>query len=183
MHIPAKTLIYSGTSLYQIHTSYIGDQDVGQDIGLIITPNLLSGNLTSAIDFMRFYVGSMVDGKRNYIYGQGYNSHDYTGSGIMRFGEEYVNWYGTYHFFAEESGGTRTCSGDSGGPWVRKDATLDAITGIHSSSEHAPNSPCTGSGGRMRACRVNQKTNWISAVLVSNGMAGCVTSGSFTTCY
>lgn len=178
---PNYTTIASGVMRLIIHGPWAGDGDTQSDIGLIIFDASIPGVSTS--DYLRFYVGTMSDGRWNNIHGRGYNAYAGTGSGIMRRGREYVDWYGSYHYYATESGSIQTCDGDSGGPWVRDDATDDAVTGIHSGSEQSVSNTCTKGGGRIRACRASAKVSWINAELVANSAGGCTTSGNFSQCY
>ena len=178
---PNYTTVARGTMRLIIIGAYAGDGDVQSDIGLIISDTPFMG--TTPDDYLRFYVGTMSNGRWNYIHGQGYNAYNGSGLGVMRSGREYVSWYGTYHFYGIESGDIQICSGDSGGPWVRDDGTDDAITGITSTSEHSVSNRCTGRDGKFRACRTSHKVAWINAELVAIGLPGCTTSGEFSQCY
>lgn len=180
MSSPQSIQIASGQMQLIVHPSYAGSNDIQSDVGLIITSAPLPFS-----DYLKFYVGTMADGRRNRIYGAGYNAHAGTGAGVMRYGSEYVDWYGSHHFYATESGAMQTCRGDSGGPWVRNDESLNAITGIHSNSEKAltGHKNCAKSGGRMRAARMSTKVAWIGAQLQAYGAGSCSVSGSYAQCY
>ena len=100
---PSSYFLTTGDSArFIVNGAYAGDGDSQSDIGIIITDKPIS--TTTAYDYARFYMGTMSNGRNNYIYGAGVDGFAGTGYGIMRRGQEYVDWYGTYHFYATESG-------------------------------------------------------------------------------
>ncbi len=161
--------------------TYSSGTDAQSDIGIIIK-NTPWG--TNSDDYMKMWVGTMGNARHTIIYGSGYDSYAGNGDGVMRRGNEYVDWYGTYHIYATENGQMQACNGDSGGPWVRDGDPWIYVTGVHSNSSlNYPGQKCTGSGKRMRACRISAKLGWISSVLQSYNAGSCSTSGDYGQCF
>ncbi|HKO47716.1 MAG TPA: trypsin-like serine protease [Polyangiaceae bacterium] len=103
--------------------------------------------------------GLLVDPGDSFGYsfwGRGVSSNSGTGAGTMRTFNDAVDWMGSQHFFTD-AGDKRTCSGDSGGPYLFRNANTH-VMGIHSHSEHADGDACTGKNilftGKQRANRM-----------------------------
>jgi hypothetical protein len=103
--------------------------------------------------------GLLVDPGENFGYsfwGRGVSSNSGTGAGTMRTFNDSVDWMGSKHFFTD-AGDKRTCSGDSGGPYLWRNANTH-VMGIHSHSEHGDGDECTGKNilftGKQRANRM-----------------------------
>ncbi len=127
-------------------------------------------------DFQRIWLGSIRTVDKNTLYGAGANHTNGSGGGMLRSMGIDINGSRTYYFW--DIGRTRrTCTGDSGGPYLDWVNGTEVVLGIHVTSERDGGNACAENGGRQYGARLNSRRDWIA------GIAGCSTSGSFMTCF
>ncbi len=137
--------------------------DAATDLGIIITSTQWWG--TSEADYADIYMDTMGAYGRLQLYGYGDNADAGTGFGVLRTGTMEVEWYGSQHFILIPRG-ARSCSGDSGAPWMVYETATPGeahVVGIHANSDKR--GACADYERDARASRLSGKMAWIEEKL------------------
>lgn len=163
---PARTQVYFGTVRVNVHPSYAGDGDTGNDVAVVklLPPNEFT-NIPSSFR-TRIYTGlgsTIENGLR--LYGRGFSSDNRTGSNVLRLMFFEPDWWGPSHFL-KHAESARTCEGDSGGPTINwTPSNYRVVAGVHSNSVKWLDNACAMWNGKQRSARLQNKITWIEDML------------------
>jgi hypothetical protein len=145
----------------RIAPTFRGDLDTESDVGFIMSAT--PWEETTYYDYLKVYTGSMGNARYATIWGAGINAFAGTGSGVLRYGNIYVDYYGEHHII-DDAGSIRICKGDSGGPWIRTAGASifspDLVLALTSNFEGG--NVCAETGRKQRATRMSTKIDWIA---------------------
>jgi Trypsin len=155
--------------------------DFQDDLAIVTRSQPWTG--TTNDDYVLLYGGSIDQVREMYptLYGAGVSLDDGSGSGwngelrgaLRSMGITIENGSSKYLFTAE-AGGTRACSGDSGGPViVHWNMGMDVVIGLHVGAEKIGNRPCADpDGGEQSFPKINSRIDWIQSFVGT-----CATDG------
>jgi hypothetical protein len=155
-------------------TTLPGWQDTGNDVALVTRVNGQPWRDTDPSDYLYIHMGSCSQIDRGYALGRGCTANSSCNANGLNMKEYNIDWCGDAHFFEQESGSSRHCHGDSGGPYIvwpvnvpeippRPGLTqgVAAITGVHSSSQKHSGNRCTKRDGKARGARLRNQMAWL----------------------
>jgi hypothetical protein len=126
-------------------------------------------NVTASDAASGFYTGSLSSSEPYTSWGRGYFHWNGTGSGIMRFMNDSLDWLGSEHFVTDADG-VRVCKGDSGGPYYLRDS--EWLFGIQSNA--VLSSECAKVGEKVRGMRMTEtRATQINDFRSREGLPAC----------
>lgn len=136
-----------------------------------VFPQKLGGsysNVSSSDAAQGLYDGGLSSSEPYTFWGRGYEHWKGTGSGIMRFMNDRLNWVSAPYFITDADG-VRVCEGDSGGPYYLRDT--EWLFGVSSNMEFS--SECAEVGGKVRGTRLLGRLDTINLWRSWENVAAC----------